>query len=467
MGFYNQYIKAYVAAVFPQRNSSTPGLSDALIAEIRDMETDVLEQFNSVFEQRKQAASFSFGEFDAMVANNQSTIKGGWFKSFEAGLLLHPQLTPEDELLLSHAPLLGILARLVEKYGDVNMKYLLMWEFIQLYFPLSNLSLLATRFGSERKADVERPIYCAHHVEASFKVLLLSLGVVAHFSAELRNSIDARFDGLVAMAVKKVKSSAWFGADSKLQIANKLALVSKRMWPPKSLLVQKNLERIYADVFGNGKSVAEFWIQAHEVMLKPRATKAFEEASRLLGNYLPLYVDYDYALNSVKVATATVAPPSYYSNGTLSMFYGGLGFLMAMQLVKSIDGEGLRWTDDGSLVESILPNNSRRAYDDKVSCLGAPEENIFPEIPALEITYSSFKEATLRGEPDLALSSELTSGKVFFLTICYMTCTEAGYYNPMAADCNKLVRNSAYFAETYECPKGSSMNPERKCSFFS
>ncbi|KAL1435316.1 hypothetical protein MTO96_011228 [Rhipicephalus appendiculatus] len=459
-------MKAYFSANLVPDND-IPELTDAYVAKIRDMETDVLEQFNSVFAQRKQPALFSFGDFDATVANNRSSIRGGWLRSFEQGLSLQPRLTSEDELLLSHAPLLEILASLVSKYGDADLKHLLIWEFVQLYSPLDELSLLTARFGSKSKADAKRPIFCAHHVEASFNVLVLSLGVVARFSAEQRNNVDARFDSIVSTAVKKVNSSAWLDEESKVHLAKKLTLVKKRMWPPRSLLEQHNLEKIYAHVYGNETSVAEYWIKAHEVMDDLNVPEDFVDASRLLGNHLPLYIDYDYILNSVDVAIAIAAPPSYYSNGTLSMFYGGVGFLMAMQLVKSIDEAGLRWTADGSLVESILPNKSLRAYDNRVSCLGAPEENIFPEIPALEVAYLSFKEATSLGEPEnLALSSELTPGKVFFLTICYMTCTSPGYSSPMAADCNKLVRNSAYFAEIYECPKGSRMNPERKCSFF-
>ncbi|KAH7931569.1 hypothetical protein HPB52_025568 [Rhipicephalus sanguineus] len=83
----------------------------------------------------------------------------------------------------------------------------------------------------------------------------------------------------------------------------------------------------------------------------------------------------------------------------------------------------------------------------------------------LLIAHSVFKESTVLGEPEQpALSPELTAGKVF-LAICYMTCTTPGYTNPMAADC-KRERNSAYFAEAYECPKGSRINPEGKRCFF-
>ncbi|KAH7959834.1 hypothetical protein HPB49_014098 [Dermacentor silvarum] len=463
---YGEYMKAYVTAYFPKGDAQV--LNDTFIYATRDMEADLLGQLNSVISQKKQPAQLTFGELDATVPLHGSATRGGWLRNFQEAVSLQPPLTQEDHVLVSHIPLLETLAGLVAKYGDRMLTFLLLWEFVQLYTPLSDLSLLPTRFGSKTKADVYRHVYCAHHVEASFKVLVLSLSVAAGFSAANRDHIDARFDCLVSVALEKVNASTWLDDQSKGRVADKLALVKKRMWPPESLLAEDALEAIYANVSDNESSVAEFWIKTRRIMREMNATSDYKDASRLPGNNFPLYIDYDYILNSVELATGVAAPPVYYRNGTDAMFYGGLGFLMAMQLVKSIDEEGLGWAAAKSIVDSILSNSSRRAYHDRVLCLnGSGTKRVFPEIPALEIAYSALKTSN-RDEPEhLALAADLPEGKVFFLTICYMTCTAPGHSDPIAADCNKLAQNSEYFARVYHCPKGSRMNPHKKCSFFS
>ncbi|KAH6925771.1 hypothetical protein HPB50_009829 [Hyalomma asiaticum] len=466
---YIQYMKSFFTAFFPKAKKSKGNtLTDAQVAEIRDIEWDVLEQLNFAFAQPKQPAQLTFGDLNTTVANNRTAFSGGWLRSFDEGLALQPRLTRDDEILLSHAPLLDILDRLVVKYGHDKLKILLLWEMVQLFSPLGNLSLLVARYGSKTKADLHRPIYCAHHVEAAFKVLVLSLTVATRFTAEVRQHIDAHFDRLVSTAVEKANGSTWLDEVSRARLVNKLEHVKKRMWPPESLLAEDALEKLYAAVSENETTVVQFWLKAHKVLADDNASADFQEALRLLGNNLPLYIDYDYMFNVVNVATAVATPPSYYSNGTLSMFYGGLGFLMAMELVKSINEEGLRWTAAQSVVNSILPYGSRSAYNDRVRCLGVTHtKNAFPEIPALEIAYSALEESRLPGEPGhRALSSELPAGKVFFFTICYMTCTVPGYPDRKAADCNKLARNSDYFARVYDCQKGTKMNPEKKCSFF-
>ncbi|KAH7941617.1 hypothetical protein HPB49_015529 [Dermacentor silvarum] len=458
---YVQYMKSFIAAYL--QNGGALTLTDDEINAIRDLEADLLGQLNSVRDQRNKPAVLTFGEFDAMIPN-----KGHLMHNFQNALFLQPQLTPQDEVILSDVRFFEILVRLVAKYGDKNLKSLLVWQFTQLYSPLGDLRLLTVRYGSKSTAEIYLHAFCAHQVEASFKVLVLSLAVAASFAAEHRNNIDARFDGLVSAAVRKVNSCAWLDEKSKASMVDKLVLVKKRMWPPQSLLAEDVLEKIYAGVSENETSLVDFWIKTRRIMFEVNETTDYNYASRLLGNNFPLYIDYDYVFNSVNVATGVAAAPAYYRNGTAAMFYGGLGFLMAMQLVKSIDEEGVQWKAAKSMVDSILSHSSHPAYDERVRCLNeSGAKSLFPEIPALEIVNSAFEERTLVGESEhLALSPELPEGKVFFLTICYMTCAAPGHSNPMAADCNKLAQNSQYFARVYDCPKGSRMNPEKKCSFF-
>ncbi|KAH7974627.1 hypothetical protein HPB49_017484 [Dermacentor silvarum] len=464
---YGQYMLSYFTAYLPKADGSPIHLTDSHVSSIRDMEADVLGQLNTVYYQQKPSV-FNFDELDAKVAPGFAG-SGTWLQHFREALSLEPELTPQDVVLVSHALLFEVLAGLVVKYGDVKLKYLLVWQFVQLYLPLGDLRLLATRYGSKSKADISRPLYCAHHVEASFKVLALSLSIAASFSAEIRDSIDALFDGLVSSALKKVNSSTWLDEESKLRVNNKLAHVKKLMWPPQSLMARDVLEKIYEDVSENETSVAEFWIKTRLIMSDVKAPTDYLEASRRLGNNFLPYIDYDYISNSVEIATGIAAAPAYYRNGTGAMFYGGLGFLMALQVVKSIDEEGLEWAAPETIADTILTSSTQHAYDDRVRCLNkSGAKSIFPEIPALEIAYSALEDSNLLGgQEHLGLSPELPEGKVFFLTICYMTCTPPGHSNPVTTECNKLAQNSEYFAKVYGCPKGSRMNPEKKCSFFS
>ncbi|KAK8772386.1 hypothetical protein V5799_024370 [Amblyomma americanum] len=462
---YVDYYKSYYAAFYPERDADHE-VNETDVDEIRSMEDWVLTELISVSRsQHKSPALLPFGNVDAYVANASATH---WMEYFQTGLRLRPQLSAEDELVVSDTSLLKAFVKLALRFGDEKLNALLEWEVVQLYSPLADTRLLVSLYGSRHRAEMSHASYCAHHVEGTFKVLLLALGVYSRWTTKEREDIDAGFDSLVSAAVNLVKGSTWMDDESKTQVADKLASVRKRMWPPDSALAIGTLEEMYAHFLENETFAIQYTLRAINLSVEMNFTRDLQEARDLLGNSFPLYLDYNYVFNHVEVATGAAGAPAYYSNGTGAMFYGGLGFLMAMQLVKSIDGVGLKWMANGTNVPSILTESTRRSYYKRVGCLrGERGTNIFPEIPALEIAYSALKASHLRGHREhLPLSPDLSEDAVFFLTICYMTCADKNHPGPLAADCNKIVQNSAAFATAYRCPKGSRMNPD-KCSFFS
>ncbi|XP_054923163.1 endothelin-converting enzyme 1-like [Dermacentor andersoni] len=164
---------------------------------------------------------------------------------------------------------------------------------------------------------------------------------------------------------------------------------------------------------------------------------------------------------------------------------GGLGFSMALNLVASVDRHGLRWHPNGTFGHFFLSSSSAKAFKDSDGCLEALEghaasggdstqsttgarASIFPEIPALEVAYAAYRGA-VSGRGDEALQGIVggfSGDQVFFMTLCYMTCTRPDAVGPHTVDCNKAVRSSEAFARAFHCPPESQMNPKVKCKFF-
>ncbi|KAH7947301.1 hypothetical protein HPB52_009789 [Rhipicephalus sanguineus] len=306
---------------------------------------------------------------------------------------------------------------LYEKLYDMN------------YAPVTDYAFLVGYYGSNQKTAAYRPPYCAHKVEASYKVL--ALGVVARLTVLDRRVIDGGFKSLVSAASGRIWNSAWMDDEDKVRMITKFASVSMGFLPPEAVLEDGALEGLYEE--------------------------------------FPENRPYGYISNTVQLAIGAAAAPAYYSSGTEAMLYGGLLFLLAMQMVKAVDEEGIRWyMNQTALDNTFLSNASLQAFRDRSECrYAAGNESAFPEVPALEIAYAALKESHLeRNTEPLALSEQLPEDKVFFMTLCYMACGNVHVRGDIAPDCNKVVRNSDAFARVYACAKGSKMNPEKKCSFF-
>lgn len=73
------------------------------------------------------------------------------------------------------------------------------------------------------------------------------------------------------------------------------------------------------------------------------------------------------------------------------MFYGGLGFLIALEMVRALDKIGLHWNEDGRETTSILSGRSIKYFGEQDACLKDEGSiSIFPEVPAVEIAYAAF-----------------------------------------------------------------------------
>lgn len=201
-------------------------------------------------------------------------------------------------------------------------------------------------------------------------------------------------------------------------------------------------------------------------MSKP--TRDRELLQRWPHNYNCRYLRYDYLLNEVPIAIGALAEPLYYHNATASIVYGGLGSAFATELVRAFDDEGIQFDDLGSRSD-WWSMKSLIQYRKKQNCI-LSGESVFPQVPALEVTYKAYKEVLARdpssnGNLALAPVQEYTGEQIFFLTFCHVQCRlERGTRS--SEFCNKAVKNFPPFAEAFLCSEGSNMNPVRKCPFF-
>ncbi|XP_077524021.1 endothelin-converting enzyme 2-like [Amblyomma americanum] len=463
---YARYWQQFLLLFYPDLVDRPP-MDENHINRIRIMEEYILTRlYQEVKSPRKKPALFSFKDIGSHL-RNASTAE--WVRDFQAGLLLQPELTADDQIIVTDIAFLATVTKLLDTYSTKQLNMHVSWLIMQYLTIAGDYSVLVRYYGSLETADKLLPIYCSHHVEVVFKVLISALGFFSRFTARDREAIDTGFNSLVSAAVDRINHSSWLDNESKIRARKKLSSVRAAIWPPTSLLNNETLEKIYANFPEKEPSYAHYWLSGRKAANTVNMTQGYDEALMLLGNHFPVYADYNYVYNVVKLAMATASPPAFYRNGTKGMLYGGLLFIMAMQLARAIDGEGIQWSANRTADENtILSSFSLQEFHAREKCQhGEGNSSVFPEVPAVEIAYAALTASLRDADWLIDIAPDLPEKKVFFMTLCYMTCASPGARNAISADCNKVVRNSDAFAEVYGCPKGSNMNPVKKCSFFS
>ncbi|KAK8785180.1 hypothetical protein V5799_008452 [Amblyomma americanum] len=458
--YWTQYYRAFIGDVKAD--------SEQRAIEAQRLEGEILEALNAALEASpKDASVFPIGEVEVYT---QSIETSRWLRALQHATALRPELTEQDEMVVNNKHFLLTIGELLGNYTNAQILEFLAWQFVQHYAPVADSRLLLTRYGDQQKVDLLRPAFCGLHIEVAYKVLLLTLYFSSRVTQTDRRLVDGAFERLLSTTISLVNSTEWLDTESKAVVSAKIGSVYMRLWPPAHFLTNENLEHLYEPFPGNASSFGFYWLESIQSMRATNRTPEYEAVLDLPLNYAQPYLEYDYVENSVDVAIGAVARPLFYGKGTKGMLYGGLGFSVAVELVKAIDREGLHWRPGGELTTSIFSAPSQAAFEEKEQCAktttGGASHSLFPEIPALQVAYSAFLGATNEVGSTPPISEELTEAKVFFITLCYMTCSLARVKNAFAANCNQVVRNSLAFANVFECPPGSKMNPIKKCNFF-
>ncbi|KAH7937187.1 hypothetical protein HPB49_008588 [Dermacentor silvarum] len=460
-GYYEYWSQFYTAFT-----NSNPVNSERRATDAARLEGDILEALNQALHvSPRKATGFSLGEMEVYTPSIDSDR---WLECLQKVTNMDPALKQRDDVVVSNVKFLLTVGELFGNYSNEQILAFLAWQFVEHYGPVADSRLLWTRYGDQTIADTLRPAFCGFHIEVAYKAVLLAMQFALKITKEDRLEIYRGFRRLSSKAVHLVNSSAWLDSESKDAMAAKLRRLELEIWPPAEYLTNESLEKVFHTYPEHEKTFGSYWIKSIQSLRTTKKDSLYKRVRRLPLNYAQPYFVHDNFNNTVSVAIAAVSRPLFYSKGTRAMFYGGIGFSIALEVVKALDREGLRWDAAGN-VHSVISKNSTVAYDARDSCLNNSEErddSLFPEIPAMEIAYSAFLDATKEAEKELPISQSFTETQVFFLTVCYMTCSLKGVINPFSANCNKLVRNSLAFANAFACPLGSKMNPLKKCTLF-
>ncbi|XP_049513274.1 neprilysin-1-like [Dermacentor silvarum] len=335
----------------------------------------------------------------------------------------------------------------------------------QVFAPLGDIDLLKNKFGDHDKGVENRPVFCSTEVEATYGVLIPSVYVAAHLTPQARLQANRTLTYIINAAVNGINRLSWGNDSSRIAIIEKLNNTGVSLWPPDSLLTWRGLNEMYATFAPYKNSFAEYWVHGHERLRQLAEQPRYGQALAIRPNFvLPLFA-YDYVLNTVSIAVNALARPLFYAQGTAAMDHGGFGFGFARELVKTLDGTSLKVDPAGRINDSWVTPEWREQTSMKANCLSSGKD-IFPEVPALQLAYEAFQRRHRELPASLRLSDVWSEEQVFFITACFTMCTLAGPIRALTGDCNKAVSNFPAFAQAFQCPTGSPMNPEQKCFYF-
>ncbi|KAI7892362.1 uncharacterized protein EV154DRAFT_462639 [Mucor mucedo] len=208
---------------------------------------------------------------------------------------------------------------------------------------------------------------------------------------------------------------------------------------------------------------------------------------------------YDPFFNSLEILIGMIQQPFYSVDYPEYLNYGAIGGVIGHELVHALDNSGKNYNATGYL-EDWFTESSAKAYDEKAQCFVEQYENFTmtglnnTEYPldgdaqlgeniadsgGLNIAFRAYQNHVLKQGPDQLLPGleHLTPEQMFFVNHGLISCEITALSDAKESAVSKVhspfyyrviggLQNDANFAKAFNCPVGSPMNPEKKCSIW-
>ncbi|KAH8869484.1 Neprilysin-4, partial [Schistosoma japonicum] len=199
--------------------------------------------------------------------------------------------------------------------------------------------------------------------------------------------------------------------------------------------------------------------------------------------------------NRIYVSAEFLQPPLYTDGGDISSKFGSLGFVLGHEVLHSISVIGIRWDENGNILNSEFSTALSNKIIAKTDCLqeqyGKDEstrhkvkksdslDEIVADSGAITMSFKTYKRlsAKLAGhgsqDPDATHKHDQSLFHHFAQFFCgnergkavenYIKHTP---YVLVKNRVNLALSNSVEFTVAYQCPIGSSMNPPKRCKVY-
>ncbi|KAG2231970.1 hypothetical protein INT48_001279 [Thamnidium elegans] len=378
----------------------------------------------------------------------------------------------------------------------------------------SDLSLTSNAFRAPSSKDPEPTkliTACSTEVQKKFKDIMGRFFILKTIGAskplekleEMTNMIHSTWLQDI------LPETDWVDEETKAKIIHKIKLLHKRVGYSTSLPVDwrdpSTLDAYYTGIQDNNSTyydrstAATVWenTRTWKSLVNKRDPNVWIKRVKLSEPNASYYPDF----NTIEILPGIFQEPFFSVDYPAYLNYGGLGAIVGHELVHALDTSGRLFNATG-FREDWFSESSITTYDEKAQCFidqfdnftlaGLDDEQIpldgtkvlgenIADSGGLSIALHAYRKYILENggieEKRLPGFEHLSPEQLFFVSHGLFTCEiipkssaqlkidtdehAATYYRNIG-----IFQNSQEFAEAYNCPEGSPMNPTKKCSIW-
>ncbi|XP_031344647.1 neprilysin-2-like [Photinus pyralis] len=340
---------------------------------------------------------------------------------------------------------------------------------------------------------------CVAVVAQSMPVATGALYVRKYFRRETKRHVMEMVSDIKSEFINILKQADWLDNTTKnLALEKTLAMVSHVAYPDE-ILLNKNLEVYYeglnftSENYLDMRSRLELFereCSAKSLRLPINKTDWTTHAESAVVNAF-----YTVKENSIQLPAGILQEAFFSIDRPQFMNYGSIGYIIGHEITHAFDNNGMNYDKDGKLSDSSSLSSAIQKFNEKGKCFISQYDNYtIPELQVnlnglqtlgeniadnggFRVAYLGYKRWVKRNgkDPRLPILNYTGSQMFWIAAATTLGCskqrveyTEYNFYTsdphpPKKVRVNFPLANTDYFANDFNCPKGSKMNPVDKC----
>ncbi|CAL1685239.1 unnamed protein product [Lasius platythorax] len=337
---------------------------------------------------------------------------------------------------------------------------------------------------------------CVTQVNSNMGMAVGSMFVKKYFDENSKNDTLSMTREIQRSFRELLNKTSWIDDDTKRLATEKVNAMSLRIGYPDFILQPHLLNERYKDVVIRPDKYFENTLNILQHLTRVEQDRLGNTVNKTLWNTAPAIVNAYYSRNKNQIMfpAGILQPPFYHRFFPRSLNYGGIGVVIGHEITHGFDDKGRLFDKDGNLhrwwKDEAIDGFHRRAQclidqyarytvtevEMQIDGVNTQGENIADNGGIKQAFRAYERWLRLNKEEDETLPGMSATGKqLFFLNFAQVWC---GSMRPEATR-NKLktavhspgkfrvigtLCNSKDFAQVFNCPLGSPMNPVSKCS---
>nr|XP_027199994.1 endothelin-converting enzyme homolog isoform X2 [Dermatophagoides pteronyssinus] len=412
----------------------------------------------------------------------------------------------ENESIVVYSPeFFSNLSKLIEQHlSDNDNKTILVntivWSVVQpmvtyLSKPFRDAAKTFTQvlIGSEGSSSQWR--YCISDTSSVLGFAVGSIFVHSAFRGESKNESKIMIKQIKDAFKEHLDNLTWMDRQTLELAMEKADAITDMIGFPDFILNEKKLNKRYKDLIVKDDQYFKNSINANIFLLNEYIKKIDKPTNKSEWDMAPPVVNAYYAptKNQIAFPAGILQPPFYDVNRPKALNFGAMGVVMGHELTHAFDDQGREYDKKGNLHEwwqhgTILKFKERmkcfqeqyskyQIGTDHVNGKQTLGENVADNGGLTSAFHAFTKWSKESGENILLPGLNFTQNQLFFIGFAQVWCSvntpEAlkiqirnDPHTPSQYRVIGTLSNSPQFSDAFNCPKGSSMNPEQKCNIW-